>query len=106
MHHANAAGRNGASGRRLRRDGRRHLEPAPGGLPQTAFLCEQLRDHYPDLLIIVSRWGGVEGYDDLLVELRRSGASYLTTSLQQTVTQLKASAPRLHDASAIGVANA
>ena len=64
---------------------------APGGIPQTVFLCEQLRERYPSLLILVVRWGGARGYDKLLVRLREGGASYLTTSLQQTLTQLKAS---------------
>jgi predicted PurR-regulated permease PerM/methylmalonyl-CoA mutase cobalamin-binding subunit len=70
----------------------------PGGLPQTTFLCEQVRERHPDLLIVVARWGHVQGYDELLVELRRAGASYLTTSLQQTVAQLLASAGRARPA--------
>ena len=78
----------------------------PGGLSQTAFLCEQLRERYPGLLIIVARWGGVDGYDELLVELRQAGASYLTTSLQQTMTQLTASARRSLDEAGAASADA
>jgi hypothetical protein len=65
---------------------------APGGLPQTDYLCRQLRKQYPALLIIVARWGSVRRYDELLVRLRKAGASYLTTSLAQTITQLNAAA--------------
>lgn len=60
----------------------------PGGLPQTAYLCRQLRKHYPDLVVVVARWGAKADYDELLVRLRKMGASYLTTSLAQTVAQL------------------
>ncbi len=63
---------------------------APGGLPQTAFLCRQLREQYPNLVIIVVRWGGGRAYDTLLVRLRKAGASYLTTSIAQTVAQANA----------------
>ena len=69
---------------------------APGGLPQTAYLCRQLREQYPELLIIVARWGTVQNYDELLVRLRKAGASYLTTSLAQTIAQLKAGAEATH----------
>ncbi|MGQ0732094.1 MAG: AI-2E family transporter [Acidobacteriota bacterium] len=77
-----------------------------GGLPQTNFLCEQIRERYPGLLIIVARWGGTDGYEELLVQLRQSGASYLTTSLQQTLTQLRASARRASDGAATETASA
>ena len=64
----------------------------PGGLPQILYLCELLRGQYTDLPIIVARWGGRADYDQRLIRLRKAGASYLTTTLAQTVAQLRASA--------------
>ncbi|MEO8520174.1 MAG: hypothetical protein ABI603_02360, partial [Acidobacteriota bacterium] len=63
----------------------------PGGQPQTMYLCRILRDQYPQLLIVVSRWGGRADYDERLVRIRKAGASYLTTTLAQTLAQLHAS---------------
>ena len=64
----------------------------PGGLPQTAYLSRLLRRKHPDLTIIVARWGGRSDYDEQLVRARKAGASYLTTTLGQTVAQLLAAA--------------
>lgn len=60
----------------------------PGGLPQVEFFCEECRVRAPETQIIVAYLGEIEDYDKLLVDLRRSGATYLTTSLEQTKNQL------------------
>jgi len=62
----------------------------PGGLPQVEYFCEECRRCSPTTLVIVAILGELEDYDRLLVELRRLGASYLTTSLEQTRNHLMA----------------
>lgn len=61
----------------------------PGGLPQTSYMCEEIRERRPGTPIIVMYLDEVEGYDELLVKLRSQGASYLTTSLAQTQHQIE-----------------
>lgn len=61
----------------------------PGGLPQTAFLCRILHKRYPTLKIVVGWLGRERNFDRLLVKLRKAGASYVTTSLQQCRSQLR-----------------
>ena len=61
----------------------------PGGIPQVKFLCREIRDANPDLCIIVAYFDKVKKYDELLVSLRKDGASYLTTSLSQTMKQIE-----------------
>ncbi len=60
----------------------------PGGLPQVEFFCEECRRRSPSTQIIVAYLGETEDYDKLLVDLRKAGASYLTTSLEQTINQM------------------
>ena len=61
----------------------------PGGIPQVKFMCNEIRARCPDLCIIVANLKTVTNYDDLLVELRKEGATYMTTSLGQTTNQIK-----------------
>ncbi len=60
----------------------------PGGLPQTSYMCKQLKMKCPNSKIIVLSCGKPKKYDELLVKLRTSGASYLTTSIEQTKRQI------------------
>lgn len=61
----------------------------PGGFPQTAYLCRILRKRFPSLKIVVGWWGSERRFDRLLVKLRKAGASYVTTSLRQSQSQLR-----------------
>ena len=61
----------------------------PGGLNQAGYLCRLLRKKFPTLKIVVGWWGPERTYDKLLVKMRRVGASYVTTSLRQSRTQLR-----------------
>ncbi len=61
----------------------------PGGLSQAAYLCRVLRKKFPALKIVVGWWGPERSYDKLLVKMRKAGASYVTTTLQQSRTQLR-----------------
>lgn len=62
----------------------------PGGTVQARYLCRRLRRKFPDLRIVVGYWGRVRDFDRLLVRLRAAGASYVTTSVLQTRSQLAA----------------
>jgi hypothetical protein len=62
----------------------------PGGLEQARYLCRRLRRRFDRLPIVVGYFGRARDFDRLLVRLRRAGASYVTTSLQQTRTQIAA----------------
>jgi hypothetical protein len=62
----------------------------PGGIEQARYLCRRLRRRFADLPILVGYFGRSRDFDRLLVRLRRSGASYVTTSLAQARTQIKA----------------
>lgn len=61
----------------------------PGGMPQVRFMCSEIRKRCDDLVIIVACFGKLKNYDELLVSLRKSGATYLTTSLAQTKHQVE-----------------
>lgn len=62
----------------------------PGGLVQARYLCKRLRKRFPDLPLVVGYWGTSRNFDRLLVRLRSAGASYVTTSLIQSRTQILA----------------
>jgi predicted PurR-regulated permease PerM len=62
----------------------------PGGFPQARYLCKRLRKRFTNLPIIVGYWGPVRHYDKVLVRLRVAGASYVTTSLLQSRSQIRA----------------
>jgi hypothetical protein len=62
----------------------------PGGLEQARYLCKRLRKRFATLPIVVGYWGDERHYDSILMRLRAAGASYVTTSLLQTRTQVRA----------------
>ena len=66
----------------------------PGGLPQTRYLCQRLRKKFPDLHILVGFWGRARNFDRLLVRLRKAGASYVLTNIEQTRGQIGAMLPK------------
>lgn len=61
----------------------------PGGLPQARYLCELVRDNFPDVRIVVAYFGPEGSFDRVLGGLRRAGVSYVTTSLNQTKGQIE-----------------
>ena len=65
----------------------------PGGLTQARYLCRRLSRKFPDVRIIVGYWGRTRDFDRLLVKLRAAGASYVTTSLLQSGSQIRAVVP-------------
>jgi predicted PurR-regulated permease PerM len=62
----------------------------PGGLVQASYLCKRLRNRFAELPIVVGYWGETRDFDKLLVRLRSAGAGYLTTSLLQSRSQIRA----------------
>ena len=62
----------------------------PGGLVQARYLCRRLGKRFADVKIVVGYWGKVRDFDRLLVRMRSAGASYVTTSVSQTKSQLTA----------------
>ncbi len=76
----------------------------PGGFVQARYLCKRLRKRFAELPIVVGYWGDQRHYDKVLVRMRAAGANYLTTSLGQTRSQIRAllnlsprTAPQLAD---------
>ena len=65
----------------------------PGGFEQARYLCRRLRRRFEQLPVVVGYFGRARNFDRLLVRLRRAGASYVTTSILQTRTQIKALLP-------------
>lgn len=62
----------------------------PGSFPQARYLCRHLHRAFPALHIVVGYWGDQEEFDNNLARLRQAGASYLTTSLLQSSSRIKA----------------
>lgn len=60
----------------------------PGGMSQARYLCRRLRRKFPELPIVVGYFGRFRDFDKLLTRLRAAGASYVTTSVTQTRSQL------------------
>ncbi len=60
----------------------------PGGLAQARHLCRRLRNRHADLKIVVGYFGKARDFDRLLIRLRSAGASYVTTSVTQSRTQI------------------
>ena len=67
----------------------------PGGLPHAKYLCKKLRAIFPDLKILVGRWGppglAGEGAETLMA----SGADAVGGTLLETRDQLYQLVPRL-----------
>ena len=60
----------------------------PGGLAQTRYLCKRLRARFPELKILVGRWGGAEGIETARELLIRDGADAVGGTLLESREQL------------------
>jgi hypothetical protein len=90
----------------------------PGGLAHTRYLCKRLRSRFPDLKILVGRWGlrdigqapnstqqagagstaetsNQAGIDPMLASLQEAGADLVATTLLETRQQLSTLLPVL-----------
>jgi predicted PurR-regulated permease PerM len=62
----------------------------PEGLAQARYLCKRLRGHFPELKLLVARWGCEKNHDGLRARerLRSAGATHVATTLLQFREQL------------------
>jgi predicted PurR-regulated permease PerM len=62
---------------------------APGGIAQTRYLCLRLRARFPDLKIVVGRWGGTGNGAESHDLLRAASADYVETTLHETGARIR-----------------
>ena len=62
----------------------------PGGMVQARYLCRRLRKKFPELPILVGFWGTLHNFDRTLSKMRKAGASYVVTGIEQTAGQIGA----------------
>jgi hypothetical protein len=60
----------------------------PGGVAQARYLCKRLRARYPDVKIVIARWGASGASDDNWDTLLAAGADHVSGSLLETRDQL------------------
>jgi predicted PurR-regulated permease PerM len=60
----------------------------PGGLAQTRYLCMRLRAQFPNLKVIVGRWGLLENSERVREKLLSAGADQVVTTLIEARSQL------------------
>jgi predicted PurR-regulated permease PerM len=70
----------------------------PGGLAHTRYLCKRLRTRFPNVKIVVGRWGLRELVAEDLEPLKQAGADAVTTTLLETRANLNAWLPVLSSA--------
>ena len=61
---------------------------APEGLAQARYLCKRLRARFPDLKVIVGRWGEIAGEGDR-ASLLEAGADAVASTFAQSRDQLR-----------------
>ena len=67
----------------------------PGGMSHARYLCKRLRDAAPEMPIIVGRWGQQRNSKLDRERLELAGASFVTTTLLETLKLLKSRLPLL-----------
>lgn len=60
----------------------------PGGFAQARFLCRSIRRKGYQGIILVACFGKFKHFDRLFMRFRKVGASYMTTSVEQTRTKI------------------
>jgi hypothetical protein len=60
----------------------------PGGLAQARYLCKRLRAQFPDLRILVGRWGQTDNVEKTRERLQAAGANHVATTLLEARTEL------------------
>ena len=60
----------------------------PGGLAHTRYLCKKLRARFPEVKIVVGRWGLASGVEEDREQLRDAGADLTATTILETRSQL------------------
>ena len=67
----------------------------PRGLKHARYLCKRLHEGSPDLQIVVGRWGQTRNSKLEREQLEEAGASFVTTSLTDTIQLLNSRLPLL-----------
>jgi predicted PurR-regulated permease PerM len=67
----------------------------PGGLAHTRYLCKKLRARFPEVKIVVGRWGLTGGVEANREQLQDAGADLIATTLLETRSQLSSLLPIL-----------
>jgi predicted PurR-regulated permease PerM/CheY-like chemotaxis protein len=60
----------------------------PGGHSQARYLCKRLRSRFPDLKILVGRWGFKDNLERTRERLQAAGADHVATTLFESRNQL------------------
>ena len=60
----------------------------PQGLADTRYLCKRLRSHFPDLTILVGRWGQQDDLEQVRQRLKAAGASDVGVTLLESRVQV------------------
>ncbi len=60
----------------------------PGGLAHTRYLCKRVNARFPELKLLVGRWGQVDELDEAKTDLTAVGADSVHTSVDEAATQL------------------
>ncbi len=70
----------------------------PGGLAHARYLCKKLRARFPEVKIIVGRWGLTDGVEANREQLQDAGADLTATTMLDTRSQLSSLLPILTQA--------
>lgn len=66
----------------------------PEGFIQARYLCQRLHKSSPGSQIIIAYYGKLRSYDSMLIKFRSVGATFFSTSLSQTRTQVTSALER------------
>jgi len=61
---------------------------APGGLAHARYLCKRMRGRFPEVKILVGRWGASENFQDARASLASAGADRVSATLLESRDQL------------------
>jgi hypothetical protein len=67
----------------------------PGGLARARYLCKRLRGRFPQLRIVVGRWGIIRDQEENCQQILKAGADHVHLSLLETRNHLNAWSPVL-----------
>ena len=67
----------------------------PGGLAHTRYLCKKLQARFPEVKIVVGRWGLTGNVEANREQLQDAGADLTATTMLETQSQLNSLLPIL-----------
>ena len=67
----------------------------PGGLARAHYLCKRLTAQFPDIKLVVGRWGLKRGLHASRERLRQAGVHFVAATLSETRNQLRNLMPSL-----------